>query len=312
MRSSSGVPRRDAPGQGTLPPRLLGRDVVRLHALAYSVVGFLALVALFPFAMLAVNSFASEHAIINYGYAFVPREYSLAAYSMIFQSPQKMLRTYGLTIFITGVGTLVSLFFATMAAYVLSRRELRYRNHLAFFLYFTQLFNGGLVPYYIFLSKGLHLQNSVLVMILVPMFSVLNILILRNYIGSAIPVSLFESAKIDGANEMTLYLRIALPISKPALASIGLLTGLGYWNDWWTPMMFVQRESLFPLQYTLYQLLASINFAAAMVNSLPVINMPKESLKLAMTVVATGPIILVYPFIQRYFVKGITLGAVKG
>ena len=297
MRSSSAV---------------MGRDVVRLHALAYSVVGFLALVALFPFAMLAVNSFASEHAIINYGYAFVPREYSLAAYSMIFQSPQKMLRTYGLTIFITGVGTLVSLFFATMAAYVLSRRELRYRNHLAFFLYFTQLFNGGLVPYYIFLSKGLHLQNSVLVMILVPMFSVLNILILRNYIGSAIPVSLFESAKMDGANEMTLYLRIALPISKPALASIGLLTGLGYWNDWWTPMMFVQRESLFPLQYTLYQLLASINFAAAMVNSLPVINMPKESLKLAMTVVATGPIILVYPFIQRYFVKGITLGAVKG
>jgi putative aldouronate transport system permease protein len=287
-------------------------DVIQLHIIAYIVVGIFAFFALFPFAMLAVNSFASEHAIINWGYAFIPREFSLSAYEMIFQNPQKMLQTYGLTIFITTVGTGLSLFFSTMAAFVLSRKELRYRNVLSFFLYFTQLFNGGLVPYYILLTKGLHLQNSVMVMILVPMFSVINILILRNYIAHAIPDSLFESAKIDGANELTLYLRIALPVSKPALASIGLLTALGYWNDWWTPMMFIQRPSLYPLQYTLYQLLSSINFAAAMVNSLPVINMPKESLKLAMTVVATGPIILLYPFVQRYFVKGITLGAVKG
>jgi putative aldouronate transport system permease protein len=289
-----------------------GRDVRQLHLIAYVVVSLFAVLALFPFAMLLVNSFASEHAILNYGYAFMPRELSTSAYSLIFQNPQKMLRTYGLTIFITVGGTIVSLFFASMAAYVLSRRELRYRNAMAFFLYFTQLFNGGLVPYYIFLSKGLHLQNSVLVMMLVPMFSVLNILILRNFIGSSVPASLFESAKIDGANELVLFLRIALPISKPALASIGLLTALGYWNDWWTPMMFIQRESMYPLQYTLYQLISSINFAAGMVNTLPVINMPKESLKLAMTVVATGPIILAYPFVQRYFVKGITLGAVKG
>ncbi len=299
-------------GGGTHVSATDGRDVRRLHLIAYVVVSVFALLALFPFAMLLVNSFASEHAILNYGYAFLPRELSTSAYALIFQNPQKMLRTYGLTIFITVGGTVTSLFFASMAAYVLSRRELRYRNAMAFFLYFTQLFNGGLVPYYIFLSKGLHLQNSVLVMMLVPMFSVLNILILRNFIGSSVPASLFESAKIDGANELVLFLRIALPISKPALASIGLLTALGYWNDWWTPMMFIQRESMYPLQYTLYQLISSINFAAGMVNTLPVINMPKESLKLAMTVVATGPIILVYPFIQQYFVKGITLGAVKG
>jgi len=290
----------------------MGRDVRRLHVLGYALVGFLAFVAVFPFAMLVINSFATEHAILNYGYAFVPRELTTAAYALIFQNPQKMLRTYAITICVTMGGTAISLFFAGMAAYVLSRRELRYRNALAFFLYFTQLFNGGLVPYYIFLSKGLHLQNSFLVLVLVPLFSVLNILILRNYIGSAIPASLFESAKIDGANELSIYVSIALPIATPALASIGLLTALGYWNDWWTPMMFIQRESMYPLQYTLYQLLSSINFAAGMVNSLPVINMPKESLKLAMTVVATGPVILVYPFIQRYFVKGITLGAVKG
>jgi putative aldouronate transport system permease protein len=290
----------------------VGRDVLRLRVFAYAVVGLFAAFALFPFAMLAVNSFASEHAIINYGYSVVPREFSLSAYRMIFRNPAKMLRTYALTILVTSTGTIVSLFFSAMAGYVLSRRELAYRNALAFFLYFTQLFNGGLVSYYILLSKGLHLQNTLAVLVLVPLFSVWNILILRNYIGNSVPVSLFESAKMDGAGEMTSYLRIAIPISKPALASIGLLTALGYWNDWWTPMMFIRRESMFPLQYTLYQLLSSINFAAAMVNSLPVINMPKESLKLAMTVVATGPIILAYPFVQRSFVKGITLGAVKG
>jgi len=288
------------------------RDVARLHTIAYIAVSLFAVFAVFPFVMLLINSFASEHAIINYGYSFWPRELSLSAYSMIFQSPQKMMRTYGLTIFITTAGTLLSLFFSTMAAYVLSRKELRYRNAMSFFLYFTQLFNGGLVPYYILISKNLHLQNSLLVLILTPMFSVLNILILRNFVANSIPASLFESAKIDGANEITLFIRIAIPLSTPAIASIGLLTALGYWNDWWTPMMFIQRESMYPLQFTLYQLLSSINFAAAMVNSLPVINMPKESLKLAMTVVATGPIILVYPFVQRYFVKGITLGAVKG
>jgi putative aldouronate transport system permease protein len=292
--------------------RIRGSDVLQLEITAYLVVGLFALIALFPFAMLAVNSFASEHAIINWGYALIPREFSLSAYELIFQNPQKMLRTYGLTILVTGTGTAISLFFGAMAAFVLSRKELRYRNALAFFLYFTQLFNGGLVPYYILLSKGLHLQNTVAVMILVPMFSVLNILILRNFITHSVPTSLYESAKIDGANELTLYLRVTLPIAKPALASIGLLTALGYWNDWWTPMMFIHRESLYPLQFTLYQLLSSINFAAAMVNSLPVINMPKESLKLAMTVVATGPMMLAYPFVQRYFVKGITLGAVRG
>jgi putative aldouronate transport system permease protein len=290
----------------------LGGDVRRLRAFGYAVVGLFALVAAFPFAMLLVNSFSSEHAILNYGYGFWPREPTTAAYELIFQYPQKMARTYAISVGVTAVGTFVSLFFAGMAAFVLSRPELRYRGALAFFLYFTQLFNGGLVPYYIFVSKGLHLQNSFLVLILVPMFSVMNILILRNFISSSVPSSLFESAKMDGAGEMTLYVQIAIPIAKPALASIGLLTALGYWNDWWTPMMFIHRESMYPLQYALYQLLSSINFAAGMVNSLPVINMPKESLKLAMTVVATGPMILAYSFVQRFFVTGITLGAVKG
>jgi putative aldouronate transport system permease protein len=287
-------------------------DVIQLNVIAYLFVGFFALFALFPFAILTINSFSSEHAIINWGYAFVPREFSLGAYKMIFENPQKMLRTYAITIFITTVGTCLSLFFSAMAAFVISRKELRYRNVLAFFLYFTTLFNGGLVPYYLLITKGLHLQNTFTVLILVPMFSVINILILRNFIANSIPASLFESAKIDGANDFSMYIRIVLPISTPALASIGLLTALGYWNDWWSPMMFVPRESMWPLQYTLYEILSSINFAANFVNNLPLSSMPNESLKLAMTVAATGPIVLVYPFVQRYFVKGITMGAIKG
>jgi putative aldouronate transport system permease protein len=289
-----------------------GVDVIQLKVIAYLVVGFFALFALFPFVVLVINSFSSEHAILNFGYSFLPREFSLRAYEMIFENPEKMARTYGLTIFIAAFGTALSMFFSAMAAFVLSRKELRYRNILAFFLYFTTLFNGGLVPYYLLITRSLHLQNTIAVMVIVPMFSVLNILILRNFIANSIPDSLFESAKIDGANDFSMYVQIVLPLSGPALASIGLLTALAYWNDWWTPMMFVPRESMWPLQFTLYNILSSINFAASMVANLPLSSMPKESLKLAMTVVATGPIIFVYPFVQRYFVKGITMGAIKG
>ncbi len=288
------------------------RDVIRLHVTAYLLVGVFAFLAFFPFAVLVVNSFSSEKAIINNGYTLVPREISLAAYGMIFENPQKILRTYAITIGVTAVGTAVSLFISAMTAFAISRKEMKYRSALAFFLYFTTLFNGGLVPYYLLITRGLHLQNTFFVMLIVPMFSVLNILILRNFISTSIPASLFESAKMDGANEFLMYVKIALPLSKPALASIGLLTALGYWNDWWTPMMFVPRQTMWPLQYTLYNILSSINFAAQMVNNLPLSSMPKESMKLAMTVVATGPIVLAYPFVQRYFVRGITLGSVKG
>ncbi len=292
--------------------RIQGGDVLSLRIIAYAVVGFLSLFAFFPFIVLLINSFSSERAILTYGFELVPRELSLRAYQMIFENPLKMARTYGITILVASLGTAVSLFFSAMAAFVISRKELRYRNLLSFFLYFTTLFNGGLVPYYLLISKTLHLQNTLTVMLIVPMFSVINILILRNFVANSIPDSLFESAKMDGANDFTSFLQIVLPLSGPALASIGLLTALGYWNDWWTPMMFVPRESLWPLQYTLYNILASINFAANMVSSLPLSSMPSESLKLAMTVVATGPIVFAYPFVQRYFVRGITMGAIKG
>ncbi len=287
-------------------------DYVALNIISYIVVSLFAVFTVAPFVILIVNSFTSEHYILNYGFSLFPKELSVDAYSMIFAYPEKILRAYSVTIFITVLGTVTSLFLSSMAAYVMFRKEIKYRNSLAFFIFFTTLFNGGLAPYYIIVSNTLHLQDNILVLLLVPMFSAMNILILRNFIKGSIPDSLIESAKIDGAGDFRIFIQMVLPLSKAALASIGLFTALGYWNDWWTPMMFMQNDKMFPLQYVLYQILSSANMASSMVNYVSRLDMPKETLKLAMTVVSAGPIVFLYPFVQKYFVKGVTIGAVKG
>lgn len=286
-------------------------DQIIIKTAAYIIVSFAAILALLPFVALIVSSFTSEKDIIVNGYSLIPGTFSLDAYKLIFQNPGKIMNAYGVSLTITIVGTGLSLFFSSMTAFVLFRKEVRYRSKLAFFLYFTELFNGGLASYYIVVSRMLHLKNSMAVLILVPLFSVFNILILRNFMNS-VPYSLIESSKIDGANDFTIFMKIALPLSKPALASIGLFTVLIYWNDWWTAMMFVEEKTLYPLQYVLYLILSSTNMASNMVENVPRLNMPKESLKLAMVVIATGPIMFLYPFVQKYFVKGITIGSVKG
>lgn len=287
-------------------------DFVLIQTMAYLFIGLIAFAALLPFLLLVIGSFSSEHDIIANGFTLWPQQLSLNAYRSVFRFPQKIMNAYGITIYLTTVGTLVSLFLSSMAAYVLYRRELKYRNALAFFLFFTTLFNGGLAPYYILVTRYLHLKDTATILMLAPMFSVFHILILRSFIKSSIPDALVESAKMDGAGSFRIFIQVILPLLKPALASIGLFTALGYWNDWWTPMMFIQKDRLFPLQFTLYQMLSSINLSVAMGANVAVRDTPQETFKLAMTVVATGPIILLYPFLQKYFVKGITIGAVKG
>lgn len=286
-------------------------DELIFQVLGYLILGTIGLITIYPFLVLIGSSFASEHELITQGYPIIPREFSLKSYSLIFASPLKIARAYGVTLFITGVGTAISLFISAMSAYVLARKSVKYREQLAFFLYFTTLFSGGLAPYYMVVVSVLHLKNSLLVLLLVPMFNVLYILILKNYV-KMIPDSLQEAAFMDGAGDFRIFLRIVLPLIQPALASIALFTALAYWNDWWTAMMFMDKEAYQPLQYVLYRILSSVNLAANIVNSATMVDLPKESLKLALTVVSTGPIILLYPFVQRYFVKGVTLGAVKG
>lgn len=283
-----------------------------LQGISYIVVSIFAAIALLPFIILVMSSFASERDILLHGYRLIPGEFSLKAYRLVFLNPQKILNAYKVTIIITVVGTATSLFMSMMAAYVMYRKDVKYRNKLAFFLFFTELFQGGLVSFFIVVSSILDLKNTLWVLILVPMFSVFNILVLRNFIRGSIPDSLPESAKIDGAGDFTIFLRIILPLSKPALASIGLFTALIFWNDWWTAMMFVEKQPLQPLQYILYLILSTVNMASNMINNAAYIDMPKQTIKLAMTVISTGPIIFLYAFVQKYFVKGITLGAVKG
>ncbi|WP_139997342.1 carbohydrate ABC transporter permease [Paenibacillus paridis] len=280
--------------------------------IAYAVVTIIALVCVLPFIVLLAGAFSSESSVLKDGYWFWPREFSLEAFQFIFRFPEDVLSAYKVSILITIIGTVVSLFISTMAAYVLCRKELRYRNALSFFLFFTTLFSGGLAPYYIWLSRYLHLSNTYYVLILGPMFNVMYILILRSFIKGSVPEPLIESGKIDGAGDLRIFLQLVIPLSKPALASIGVFTALAYWNDWWTAMMFTSKDQLIPLQYLLYKMLSAINLSAAMSEHVSSVSTPKETFKLAMTVIATGPIVMVFPFVQRYFVSGITIGAVKG
>lgn len=295
--------------------KVKSKDVFLLNILAYIVVGIIAAVAVIPFVMLISSSIQSEDTVLKYGYSLLPRNFNLFAYSFVFQYPENILRSYAVTIFITLVGTATSLFFSSMTAYVLSRKDLKYRNGMAFYLFFTTLFNGGLVPYFILISNTLRLQNSFIILLLSGMFNVVYIFILRTYVTNSVPDSISESAKIDGASDFTVFVKVVLPLLKPALAAIGIFTALGYWNDWFTSVLFISEKKMFPLQYLLYKMLVSARIAQEMASKNAAMSqqaVPQETLKLAMTVIATGPIILVYPFVQKYFVAGMTIGSVKG
>lgn len=289
-------------------------DSTSFNIIGFFIVSFFALAAVLPFILLVSSSVQSESMILQKGFSLWPRELSGEAYKFIFMYPENILRSYGVTIGVTVFGTSFSLFLSSMAAYVLQRKDVKYRNKLAFFIYFTTLFNGGIVPYYIMLVKTYRLKDTILVLILSNLFNVIYILIIRNYINGSIPDAMSESAKVDGANDFVIFIRIILPLMKPALASIGLFTALIYWNDWWTGMMFIESDSKTPLQYALYKVLNKTTFAAEFASraGVSIGTMPKETMKLALTVVATGPIIIAYPFVQKYFVSGITIGAVKG
>ena len=289
------------------------KATIAFNILGYSFVTLVAVLCLLPFIMLISGSFTSEHAISNYGYGILPREFTLAAYNMLFKYPTDIIRAYGVSIFITVAGTGLGLFIITMTAYILSRKDFKYRNKLAFFFYFTTLFNGGLVSTYIFVIRYLNLKDNYLSLILPILINIFYLLVMRSFMSS-IPDSLIEAAKIDGAGDFTIFIKVILPLSKAGLATIGLFIALDYWNYWYNAMLYISDYTKFPLQYLLYNMLSATDAMSRISSAAKVSmgDMPSQSLKLAMSVVATGPIILVYPFVQKYFVKGITVGAVKG
>lgn len=272
----------------------------------------LSICCIIPFLIVVSSSLTDEQAIIENGYSIFPVEFTTMAYKYILADPTQIAQAYGVTIFITVVGTVLSLIVSSSLAYVLSRKDFPHRGKISLFLFFTMLFNGGLVPSYILVAQVLHLKDSVAALILPYLIVPFYVLLLRTYF-SDIPFSLVESAKIEGAGEFTVLLKIILPLSLPAMATVGLFIMLQYWNDWWLALLYIESSEKNPLQYMLYLIMQNLN--AMRMNPMQgdvAKLLPGENARMAMAVIAIGPIIFAFMFVQKYFVKGLTVGAVKG
>ncbi len=283
--------------------------------IAYFVVIVGSVLCILPFLLILSASLTSNESILRDGYNLIPRDFSLEGYKVIFEIPDEVLRAYGVTTLVTIVGTVLGLLLMTMAGYVLQRKDFKYRNFFSFVIYFTTLFGGGLVPYYMLITNYLKFSNSYYALIWPSLMTPFLIILMRSFINSAVPDEVIESSKIDGANDFLIYYRIVLPLAIPGLATIGLFLALHYWNDWFSSALFINDAAKYQLQFYLYNIintsafLTNIGAGAVVVLSEGV---PSETLKMSMAIIVTGPILFLYPFVQRYFVKGLTIGAVKG
>lgn len=292
-----------------------GKDKILFDTLGYIIMGLFAALCIIPFYLVVIGSLTSERAIITEGYSLFlkVKNISLEGYKVVLKDPMTIVKAYGVTIFVTLVGTTFSIIINTMTGYVLSRKDFPWRNGVSFFFFFTTLFSGGLVPWYLMCSKVLHFNNHIYALIIPGLFSVWNMIISKSFM-KGIPFEMTEAAKVDGAGDFKIYYQVIIPMAKPLIATIGLFTALAYWNDWYNCMLFMTKDSFWNLQYTLQNILNSSDALKriASMTGMQVQQMPTESMKMAMTVIATGPIILLYPSLQKYFVKGLTIGAVKG
>lgn len=274
------------------------------------------LVCLIPLLIVVSISLTNEKSLLVEGYRLIPKQFSLTAYEYVLGGANSVLKAYGVTIFVTAAGTFLHLFVSSMLAYGLTRPEVKQRNKLSLFVYIPVLFNGGLIPYYITITQTLHLKNTIWVLIATNVVSAVNILIMKNFFNT-IPGSLIESARIDGASEYRTFFKIVLPLSTPSLATIGLFVAIAYWNDWMTCSLYIENQNLITLQYLLQSLMSNLDFLQSNPNASESIiralgMLPNESARMATCVLSIGPIILLYPVLQKYFEKGLTIGAVKG
>ncbi|WP_337103701.1 carbohydrate ABC transporter permease [Paenibacillus sp. YIM B09110] len=271
-----------------------------------------ALMCTLPILLVLIVSFTDEQSILRNGYSFFPEHFSLEAYKSVFASNGQLLQSYGISIGVTVIGTLAAVIITGMAGYMLANRQVRYRNPIALFFFITMLFNAGLVPWYM-MNDFLGFKNNLLALIIPTLiFSPFNLFLVRNFMQE-LPEALLESARIDGASDAYIAFRIVFPLSLPVLATVALFYGLGYWNNWFNAIMLVDKESLYPLQYLLYKLQSEINMINQM-QGIAVSNVtaPTESFKMAIAIITIGPIVLLYPFLQRFIIKGLIVGAVKG
>lgn len=279
--------------------------------------GVLVAVTLFPVLLTVSIAFSSSDSIMNFGYSIWPHEFSTEAFKYIFKTPQTIIRAYGITIFITVVGTLLSTLTIMLYAYALSRKDFVGRRPLTFYIFFTMLFSGGTVSWYIVCTSYYHLANTVWAMILPYVMNVWNIIILRTFFQSSVPISIIESGKLDGAGEWRVLFKLVVPIAVPGIATIALFRTLQYWNDWWLPIMFIVKPELYNLQFLLQRMMQNIqqlnqNSQFAANASERLMKIPSDGARMALCLIAMGPILVVYPFFQKYFIQGLTIGSLKG
>ena len=271
-----------------------------------------------PFIFVVIISFTSQDSIRLLGYSFTPAKWSLEAYKYIFKMGDQLWRSYFNSFFITIVGTICSLLISIMYAYALYRKDFKYRKFFTFFCFFTMIFGGGLAPTYVVCKSVLGLSDSYAAIIVPMLLNPFNLIIMRTFFQSSIPDELIDAAAIDGSGEYSTLFRIIIPISKPGIATVGLLTALAYWNEWFIPMLYIKDPKYIPLQYLLMQMQTKVDFLvknssmigaeAAHIMS----DLPQDSLRMALVVLIVVPITFAYPFFQRYIISGLTIGSVKG
>ena len=273
-----------------------------------------AIVCIFPLLLVLAVSLSDEADIVDYGYRIIPKSISLISYQFILSSGDKILSAYGYTIVSTIAGTILALLITSSLAYPLSRKSFKYRNKFAFYVYFTMLFNGGMVPLYIVYTQIIPLKNSIYALIIPNLVSGFYVLLMRTYFSQNISDSIVESAEIDGASTFRIFFTMVLPLAKPVLATVGLFTAMGYWNNYFRNLLFVYDDRVMNLQYLLFRMQSEIE----VMNTDPQLivelgkYIPQETSRMAMVILTIGPIIFLYPFLQRYFIKGLTIGSVKG
>jgi len=258
-------------------------------------------------------SVSDEDAVLKNGYSLFPEKFSLYAYKLIFTGGSQVMQSYTISIFVTIVGTLLAVLVTSMAGYTLANKNVKYRNLLALYFFITMIFSAGIVPWYL-MNRFLGLTNNILALIIPSLlFSPFNLFLVRNFMNG-VPDSLRESATIDGANDITIAFRIYLPLCMPVLATIALFYGLDYWNNWWNAIMLIDSKDLYPLQFMLLQLQSEISMLneMTMLAGTSDMTLPSESVKMATAIVTIGPIVFLYPYLQKYFVKGLVIGSVKG
>lgn len=276
---------------------------------------FFVIVTLLPIVLLVIASFTQEQALIQNGYTFFPEALSLDAYYYMVKQGVVIVRAYGVSFLVTILGTVLSVLITTTLAYPMSRKSFRYKNVLSFFVFFTMLFNGGIVPSYIMWSRFFHIKNTLWALIIPNyMVTAFNVILVKNFYQNNVPDALVEAAQIDGASELKTFYRIMFPLSRPVVATISLFTGLCYWNDWTNGLYYVDNEKLFSIQLLLMKIMNNIQALKAntALMGTGTVELPGTSVRMAMAFVGILPILIVYPFVQKYLVEGVVIGAVKG